>query len=210
MTRTLAAHAAAVDVTLAGSVIALPPDQRMDLAGSLTARGHWVHADRIEGSYRGQAGVSLEEIHELAHVPDIRLDVHLMVDDLPAELAALPTQGITRITLQADGRDDLAGLVRLTRTYADNVWLAAHRDTMDATHIRQGAPDGVLVMLTPPGQPGHQADLDRLALVQATCEHGLPAGVDGGVTEANLGPISQSGARYAVVGRALIHASATR
>ncbi len=90
MTRTLAAHAAALDVTLAGSVIAVPPARRLDHARSLTATGHWVHADRIEGSFRGQAGVSLEEVHELARIPDIRLDVHLMVDDLMAELSGTP------------------------------------------------------------------------------------------------------------------------
>ncbi len=112
MTRSLSAHAAALDVTLSGSVIALPPGRRMDHARSLTAKGHWVHADRIEGSFRGQAGVSLEEVHELARIPGVRLDVHLMVDDLSAELPGLPSHGIARLTLQSDGRDDLTQLIR--------------------------------------------------------------------------------------------------
>ena len=203
MTGTLSVQAAALDVTLSGSVIALPPGGRMDHARTLTARGHWVHADRIEGSFRGQAGVSLEEVHELARVPDIRLDVHLMVDDLEAELSALPGHGIARLTLQCDGRDDLAHLVGLTRGHAHEVWLAVHEAAMGSTRLQESGADGVLVMLTQPGQPGQVADLGRLPLVRATCDAGWPVGVDGGVTDANLDDIVRSGARYAVVGRAL-------
>jgi pentose-5-phosphate-3-epimerase len=206
---TLSAHAAAVGVTLAGSVIAVPLVRRTDLARSLAAAGHWVHADRIEGSYRGQAGVSVEEVHDLAGIPGIRLDVHLMVDDPSAELPGLPG-GISRISLQCDGLGDLAELVCRSRTHADEVWLAVHHGAVDASRLGQSGADGVLVLLTPPGQPGHRADLDRLSLVQATCAHGLPVGVDGGVTHANLAQISASGARYAVVGRAITPASANR
>ncbi len=210
MTITLTAHAAALDVTLAGSVIALPPERRIDHARSLIAGGHWVHADRIEGSFRGQAGVSLEEVHELAGIPDIRLDVHLMVDDVLADLTGLPSHGIARITVQSDGRAGLADLVRHCRTLAPEVWLAFHKDAIADTHLKASGADGVLVLLTPPGQPGRRADLDRLPLVQAACDHGWPAGVDGGVTEENLDHISESGARYAVVGRALVPTSAVR
>ncbi|MGA8209175.1 MAG: hypothetical protein WB798_03365, partial [Nocardioidaceae bacterium] len=176
MTRTLDAHAAALGLTLAGSVIARPPADRIDLARSLTATGHWVHADRIEGSYRGQAGVSFHEVHDLAAVPGIRLDVHLMVDDPAAELTGLPRRGLSRITLQCEDLHDLAPLVRRSRTYADEVWLAVHHGPVDASRLEQSGADGVLVLLTPPGQPGHRADLGRLPLVAATCAHGLPAG----------------------------------
>jgi len=208
MMPTLSAHAAAVGVTLAGSVIAVPPVRRMDVAQSLTATGHWVHADRIEGSYRGQAGVSVAEVHDLAGIPDIRLDVHLMVDDPSAELPGLPGR-ISRISLQCDGLDDLAQLVSRSRTYANEVWLAVNHGAVDASRLEQSGADGVLVMLTPPGQPGHRADLDRLSLVQAACTHGLPVGVDGGVTLANLDHISAAGALYAVVGRGITLASAS-
>jgi pentose-5-phosphate-3-epimerase len=107
---TLSAHAAAIGVTLAGSVIAVPLVRRTDLARSLAAAGHWVHADRIEGSYRGQAGVSVEEVHDVAGIPGIRLDVHLMVDDPSAELPGLPG-GISRISLQCDGLGDRYAVV---------------------------------------------------------------------------------------------------
>jgi pentose-5-phosphate-3-epimerase len=57
-------------------------------------------------------------------------------------------------------------------------------------------------MLTPPGQPGHIADLDRLTTVRMLA--GLaPVGVDGGVTEASLPVVAAAGAAYAVAGRAL-------
>lgn len=209
MIGTLSAHAAAVGVTLAGSVIAVPPVRRTDVARSLTATGHWVHADRIDGSYRGQAGVSAGEVRDLAAIPGVRLDLHLMVDDPTAELPGLSGR-ISRISLQCDGLNDLADLVRLSRAHAEEVWLAVHRGTADASRLKHSGTDGVLVLLTPPGQPGHRADLDQLMLVRSACARGLPVGVDGGVTAANLDHISAAGARYAVVGRGMTPTSAAR
>ncbi|MEN8707736.1 MAG: hypothetical protein ABF306_16500 [Nocardioides marinisabuli] len=204
---TLLVHAAALDLTLAGSVIAVPAADRLRHARSLTEQGHWVHADRIEGSYRGQAGVGLDEVHELAGLPDVRLDVHLMVDDLEADLAALPEWGIARVTLQCDGRDDVVDLVRRSRRLAPEVWLAVHDEPLALARLREADADGLLVMLTPPGRPGHLADLDRLRLVESARGRGWPAGVDGGVTDEGLERISAAGARYAVAGRALAGAT---
>ena len=47
-----------------------------------------------------------------------------------------------------------------------------------AACLEDPAFDGVLVLLTRPGQPGPRADLHRLSLVRAACDAGLPAGVD--------------------------------
>lgn len=210
MTATLPAYAESLGMTLSGSVIAVPPEQRSNHAAQLTANGHWVHADRIEGSYRGQAGVSLPEIREFANVPDIRLDVHLMVDDILGDLGKLPGHGIGRVTLQGDGRDDLAELVSRAREHASEVWLAIHTGSMQVTELRETGADGVLVMLTPPGQQGHQADLDQLSLVRAVRHHHWPVGVDGGVTAAILDPINGAGAGYAVAGRSLAQEAVTR
>lgn len=210
MTGTLLTHAETFGITLSGSVIAVPAEQRFAHARLLTRDGHWVHADRIEGSYRGQPGVSLGEVRELAHLPGIRLDVHLMVDDIRGDLGNLPGQGIDRVTLQSDGRDDLAELVTSAREHASEVWLAIHAGSMQVTDLRETGADGVLVMLTSPGQPGQEADLDRLSLVRSARLHDWPVGVDGGVTAANLDPINDAGARYAVAGRSLAPVAVTR
>lgn len=204
MVNRISGHAATVGVTLAGSVIARPAERRLDLARSLTARGHWVHADRIEGSYRGQPGVGRADLLELSRIPGVRLDVHLMVDDLAAEIARLPG-AIARVTLQCDRLPpdlELDELVGRGRDRAREVWLAVH-GCLDLPGLKAAGADGVLVMLTPPGQPGHLADLRQLALVRAAVGARLPAGVDGGVTGAGLDSIAACGARYVVVGRAI-------
>ncbi len=135
-----------------------------------------------------------------------------MVDELATELADLPRRGISRITLQCDliGLHDLVDLVGHGRNHANEVWLAVHHSAVDTSRLKSSGADGVLVMLTPPGQPGHRADLGQLSLVQTACAHGLPVGVDGGVTDTNLDHIAASGARYAVVGRALTRTDDTR
>lgn len=205
----LSEQAQALGVTLSGSVIAVPSSQRTDHARSLISDGHWVHADRIEGSYRGQPGVSLQQIRELADLPGVRLDVHLMVDDIASDLEQLPRHGIDRLTLQIDGRNDLVELVTQAREKAGEVWFALHGG-LEVSQLQQAGADGALIMLTPPGQPGYQANLDQLTLVRAARQQGWPVGVDGGVTEANLEPINEAGVRYAVAGRALVQEAVIR
>ena len=133
-----------------------------------------------------------------------------MVDDPLADLPSLPSRGITRITVQSDDRDETRrGRASRPGPRPGGVARSPPGRLADP-HLKVSGADGVLVMLTPPGQPGQRADLDRLPLVQAMCDHGWPAGVDGGVTDENLDQLRDSGARYAVVGRALTPTSAAR
>lgn len=205
------ARTMAAGVALAGSVIAAPPRGRTAFAESLDRRGLWVHADVIEGAYRGQPGVTADELDGLVRTVGTRLDVHLMVDDPAAALAGLPGR-VARVTVQIDEvGDDVRSLVRSGRDLAEDVWLATYAAEPGCWHMvtRAGA-DGLLVMLTPPGRPGHRADLDRLGTVRRASTDGVPAGVDGGASTDNLDAIMTAGARYIVVGRALLPPPGTR
>ena len=198
-------------IALAGSVIAAPPGGRAAFAEFLDRRGLWVHADVIDGTYRGQPGVTAQELRGFVRTAGTRLDVHLMVDDPAAALAGLSGR-IARVTVQVDGLDgnDVTSLVRSGRDQADEVWLATHAaEPAPWLLVTQAGADGLLVLLTPPGRPGHCADLDRLSLVRGASTERVPVGVDGGARPDNLNAIASAGARYVVAGRALLPAPGT-
>lgn len=205
MARGLLTKASAADAGVAGSLVAVPPPDRAQLNALLRQDNLWVHLDRIDGAYAGQPGVSGPELHHLAE----RLDVHLMVDDPAAELNALPRR-VARVHLQCDSRQPgLDRLVRHARRHATEVWLGvhAHDQDVDWPRVRDLEVDGVLVMLTPPGQPGHTADLNRLDAVRGARRHDVRVGVDGGVTIDNIDQVLADGARHIVIGRGLLEAA---
>nr|WP_281373966.1 hypothetical protein [Allobranchiibius huperziae] len=187
-------------------MIAVAPERRDLLISTVLAHELSLHIDVIGGTYAGQRGVGPGELHQLAESDPDHLDVHFMVDDPAAHLPSLPRR-VAQIDLQCSSRQPgLAELVEHARRCAQRVWLVV--DTaethIDWVRLSRLPIDGVLVMLTPPGQPGHVADLRRLATVRSACRHGLRAGVDGGVTLANFDQVAAAGARHVVVGRGLV------
>lgn len=204
----LPAMARAAGVTLAASVIAVPEQGRLRAVASLVADGYTVHVDVIGGAYRGQRGVQPAELATLSRLPSARLDVHLMVDDPLTVIGVLP-QDLHRITVQPSADIDLGAVVHAAGRRADETWVATYGDDGagdDAALLARAAEAGaagVLVMLTPPGQAGHRADLRRLAVVRQAVEYGLQSGVDGGVNVDTFPRVAASGISYAVAGRGL-------
>lgn len=193
------------DITVAGSLLAVTSPHRLHLSRVLESSQIWSHADVIEGSYLGQPGVSYEHIKNIAK--NCRnLDVHLMVDDLETAIDRLPT-GIKRITIQQREalNADLDLCLSAARCKAQQVWVAVdHPSDLALAQLQRFSIDGILGMLTPPGQPGHTAELQRLGNVP---HQKVPWGVDGGVNTGLLRPLKQKGAEYAVIGRALTEAA---
>lgn len=206
--RTLEARARNAGITLSGSVIAVPHPDREDTARKLLAAGHWVHADIIDGSYLGQPGVSYDDVDTLALINPRRLDVHLMIDDLADGIRRLPER-LGRITLQSPPVDRLFDLVAAARLSADSVWIAVERLTPALVElVRDSTADGIVVMLTPPGQAGHHADLRKLDGGPAVPGQDLSLGVDGGVTADSVDALKKASVTYAVAGRGLLAAPA--
>ncbi|MCE0459786.1 hypothetical protein [Curtobacterium flaccumfaciens] len=204
MNSTLETRALQAGITLSGSVIAVPHPAREDTARELLAADHWVHADIIGGSYLGQPGVSYDDVDTLARIDPSRLDVHLMVDDLADGIRRLP-EGLGRITLQSPPVDRLIDLVTAARLIADSVWIAVERLTPALVDlVRDSTADGIVVMLTPPGQAGHHADLSKLDGGPAVPAHDLSLGVDGGVTADSIDALQDACVTYAVAGRGLL------
>lgn len=163
----------------------------------------------------GQRGINA--IFDIALLNTERTDVHLMVDDPIAWSEQLPH--VQRVTVQLhDGLlPDLIAVADAARSIASELWWAVDPSfaTGDAlveflvADCAGTAPDGVLVLLVPPGQEGYTLDLSRLSDVRAARRAVEFVGVDGGVTIGRIGDIADAGARYVVCGRSVFHATAS-
>jgi pentose-5-phosphate-3-epimerase len=191
-------------LTLSGSLIAVEKQERPKTAQNLWARGCWVHADVIDGSYGTRPSVSPDEIRELVHGPGA-VDVHLMVDDVGGWIERLPA-GLERLTIQVDRHERVDEVMELARRKANSVWIAFDPGEIPSWFIpdQRAGVDGVLVLLTPPGRDGHVLDERRIADV-VRLNGILPTGVDGGVKIAHLRAIADAGATYVVAGRGLLN-----
>lgn len=198
----------ALDVELSGSVLAVTALRRSEITAELTQSGLWTHTDFMAGRFRGQPGLEVDEIRAVAAVQGSKVDAHLMcehvppvVDSLTAELpGATP---IRRLTIHAYDAASFAHALSYRDACAE-LWVSADPTVWVPEPELLKRIDGLIVMLTPPGQPGHAADLTRLETVRFAAQH-TGVGVDGGVSEANLSEIAAAGARYAVAGRALLN-----
>lgn len=200
----LADRIAAAGMTLAGSLLAVEPERRVEAAGELWARGGWAHADVIGGGYGSRPSVTLEEIRALAAAGG-PVDVHLMVDDVAGWITALPT-GLARITIQSERVDEgLVELIALARQRAGTVWIGVDTGVAPPSPPMDSI-DGTLHMLVPPGLAGHALDPSRLAALVP--DAAASTGVDGGVGLEHVDAIAQAGADYVVVGRALFEVGA--
>jgi ribulose-phosphate 3-epimerase len=184
------------DVDLAGSLYAVPPDGRQDIARLLERERLWLHADVFADP---AAGVDLGLIAELAEAGVGPIDVHLLTAEALNALPVICRPGIARVTFPFEGVPDIARQVRACGAQA---WLAL----APATTVAEAAEaarevDGLLVMLLEPGTQD-AADLGLLAKVQ-TAGPRAPVGADGGIGEHNLTSVLQAGAGYVVIGRGL-------
>lgn len=200
--------AADAGLTLAISLLAALPHERADIARQIRRRNAWLHADVIDGRFGSRDAVTLAEIALLAAPGPERIDVHLMVDNPVAWCSRLPP--VQRVTVQLHDGVDLIAAAAAARAVAPELWWAVDPAFASggrlAEFLRGGCgttdPDGLLVMLTPPGQAGFVLDTGRIDDLRIAGDLSRATGVDGGVTLAHLPAIGAAGAGYAVCGRA--------
>ena len=109
------------DVDLAGSLYAVPPDGRQDIARLLVRERLWVHADVFADP---TLGVDLGLITELADAGVGPIDVHLLTAEALNALPVICRPGIARITFPFEGTPGRAGIARQVRACGAEAWLA--------------------------------------------------------------------------------------
>lgn len=198
--------------TVAASLYALPPTDRVQGATAAHDAGCWVHVDVIlryrEGAGFSSIGVTIDQLAAVVDtLPGAAVDVHLiLLGDSPAGLRDRAVDEVgeqlvrlapTRVSAAPPILDRIGPRLRSANPGVE-LWgeLWPGLEWTGSTPV-----DGALVMLIQPGTKQH-ADPDRLAATAHLA--GLhPVGVDGGISREAAGEARRLGVSYLVLGRSL-------
>lgn len=170
-----------------------------------------LHLDVMDGRFVPQltyGQVVVDAVRKAAHVP---IEVHLMIEEPELTAVDYARLGADIITTHVEAVADPLPLLAAIRGQGAR----GHLAISPGTPVERLEPllehcDGVLVMSVEPGfggQPFEPLALEKLAcLARIRRERGLRfrLGVDGGISNATVGPVAAAGAELIVAGSAVI------
>lgn len=198
-------------IKVAPSILAADPlNMGRDVQRMIEAGCDLVHVDIMDAHFVPNLSYSPTLVQALHSRFDIPLDVHLMMDNPGAYIAAFAKAGAWGITIHAEIPGDVQALLHQIRSLGVHPGLSIKPGT-PAEHIRPllGDADMVLVMTVEPGFGGQKfqpAMLDKLCALRAMGYTGLLE-ADGGVCLANLPDLKAAGLDVAVIGTAMFRSA---
>lgn len=141
--------------------------------------------------------------------PQLRLDVHLMMDNPLQYLQAFAEAGATTITLHQEVLDDIPAALRAIKALGVRCGLSVKPGTPAETlfpYLDQL--DHILIMTVEPGFGGQKfrpEQMDKLRALRAQGFRG-DIGVDGGISPSNAAQVVEAGANVLVMGTAFFKA----
>lgn len=192
---------------LAADMLNLERDvQRMADAGCDLLHVDVMDAHFVPNLSYGPAVVKL--LHR--RFPDMKLDVHLMMDNPEKYVQVFAEAGAWNITIHAEIPGDAAALLREIRALGIQAGLSLKPGTpAEAVEKLLPLTDMVLVMTVEPGFGGQKFQegmLDKLRALRRMGYAGLLE-ADGGVTKENLPRLRDSGLDVAVMGTAMFRSA---
>lgn len=163
-----------------------------------------VQVDIMDGLFVPSRSISASD---LAAVPNrLALETHLMVKEPENYLEGFRRAGAQRIVFHYESTATPEAVVRLARSLGVKVGIAINPDTpLNALTGLVRLVDSVLFLTVHPGFYGKEFIPGVLGKVRLFRREypGVETGVDGGIKEANLKVVRESGADYACVGSAI-------
>lgn len=192
---------------LAADMLNLERDvQRMADAGCDLLHVDVMDAHFVPNLSYGPAVV--KQLHR--RFPDMKLDVHLMMDNPEKYVQVFAEAGAWNITIHAEIPGDAAALLREIRALGIRAGLSLKPGTpAEAVEKLLPLTDMVLVMTVEPGFGGQKFQegmLDKLRALRRMGYTGLLE-ADGGVTKENLPRLRDSGLDVAVMGTAMFRSA---
>lgn len=198
-------------IKVAPSILAADPlNMGRDVQRMIEAGCDLVHVDIMDAHFVPNLSYSPALVQAIHSRFDIPLDVHLMMDNPGAYIAAFAQAGAWGITIHAEIPGDVQAMLHQIRSLGVHPGLSIKPGT-PAERIRPLLDDAdmVLVMTVEPGFGGQKfqpAMLDKLRALRAMGYTGLLE-ADGGVCLANLPTLKAAGLDMAVIGTAMFRSA---
>jgi ribulose-phosphate 3-epimerase len=164
-----------------------------------------VHVDVMDNHFVPNLTFGRPMVQRLLQVPDLPLDVHLMIDDPDRWAPGFAEAGAAVVTFHAEAAADAVAVARAIRAAGARAGVALKPGTApDAVIADLAEYDQVLVMTVEPGFGGQTfqaAMLDKVAAVRAAIgDRDVWLQVDGGIGPETIGRARASGADTFVAG----------
>ncbi len=201
-------------VALAPSILSADFARLGEAVAACEAGGaDWIHFDVMDGRFVPNLTVGPIVLKALARATKVPFDVHLMIEDPLRTLDQYLDAGAARVAVHVEAEPNLHRFAQHVRTRGASPGVAINPGTSLAS-LDEAVRfvDFVLVMSVNPGWggqsflPGALGRVARLAETIRVAGSTATIAVDGGVGEANAGPLAAAGAAHLVAGASVFGA----
>ena len=198
--------------TLAPSVFAADHNSLIDQVYLLKQCGiTCLHVDIMDGRFVPLKAFGPETVLDLKKNTDMKLDVHLMIEEPEKMVSTYAQAGADAITVHYEACSEIAGT--LDEIHAFGLWagiaLKPSTDVKDIPKAIWEHLDILHIMTTQPGRPGQifipemlEKIAESAALIRSKGRN-IQIEVDGDITKERLKPVLKAGAGIVVVGKAI-------
>lgn len=172
----------------------------------------WIHIDVADGGFTSgyETWRNPEDLKKLERDPDLKIEVHLMLNEPELALESWLAAGVNRIIVHLETTTALDTLVNMCAERGAEVWLAlAPQTRAESAFPYLPLVKGCQVLAVNPGLAGQAMLPGTLEKVRAirTAFPNLPIEVDGGITAATVPQCTAAGATQVVAGSAIFNAA---
>ncbi|MFH1207838.1 MAG: ribulose-phosphate 3-epimerase [Patescibacteria group bacterium] len=171
-----------------------------DLSGLV----EWVQVDLMDGVFVETMSIKPEELEKIK--TDLRLEVHLMVQDPHAWMPFLPKHKFERIIIHYEAMPEPEGFIEELKEAGYQIGLALNPETpIEAIEPFIDLVDLVLFLAVKPGRQGQPFHPEVAVKAEAMRDMDTRTliGVDGGISTETIGPLVSAGVDWFCVGSAL-------
>ena len=167
----------------------------------------YLHIDVMDGKFVDNKQFPLEEILEIEKISEMKLDIHLMVENPEEYLKHLKNKNIEYITFHIEIDKDIKKLIQEIKTLGYKVGISLKPNTNINTIIPYlNDIDLVLIMSVEPGFGGQQfipSTLEKAPIFR-NINNNITIEIDGGIKDTNIELVKQY-VDIAVVGSYIIN-----